>query len=271
MAEKIKLGIMISGGGTNMQAIVNACKNRSLDAYVAFVGADNPEAKGLAWAKAQGIPTFVVDYKKIRKSPDRKFFRDGDFVREILRKSAYVHSRFGGNEVKQLVHINWKVKAEDIILKEARKHEIDLLVLAGFMQICTAYLIDAMNRGENDLRIMNIHPALLPSFPGTDGYGNTIDHGCKVGGCTVHFVDYGEDSGPIIGQRAIPVLPEDDVDSFRERGLQEEYKLYPKCIQLFAKGWLRIIDNGGRKTVLTIPSGLEIVEAGETHNRPFYP
>jgi phosphoribosylglycinamide formyltransferase-1 len=88
---------------------------------------------------------------------------------------------------------------------------------------------------------MNIHPALLPAFPGTDGYGDTFRYGCKVGGCTVHFVDYGEDSGPIIGQRTFPIREDDTLDSVRRRGLEEEWQLYPACIQLFAEGRLKIV------------------------------
>lgn len=271
MAKKIGIGILISGEGTNMQAIVNACKKGLVSAKVVFVGADNPKAKGLAWAKAKGIPTFVVDYEKIRQKASQGNIPGEEMVQHVFQKSVYVHSRFAGDEKRQIAHIKWKIRAETEMLKAIADFHADLLVLAGFMQICTSFLIDAVNRGKNDPRIMNIHPALLPAFPGTDGYGDTIRYGCKVGGCTVHFVDYGEDSGPIIGQCAIPVLPGDDVDSFRKRGLQKEYKLYPKCIQLFAEGWLRIIDNGGRRTVLTIPSGLKIAKAGETHKHPFYP
>ena len=97
---------------------------------------------------------------------------------------------------------------------------------------------------------MNIHPALLPSFPGTDGYGDTFRYGCKVGGCTVHFIDYGEDSGPIIGQRAFAIDPEDSLETIREKGLREEWLLYPECIQLYAKNRLR-----ARKSFVKMPGG----------------
>jgi phosphoribosylglycinamide formyltransferase-1 len=120
-----------------------------------------------------------------------------------------------------------------------RPYPFDLLVLAGFMRNLTPYFIDRVNTDRKSPRIMNIHPALLPAFPGTDGYGDTFRYGCKVGGCTVHFVDYGEDSGPIIGQRAFSILPEDTLDAVRKRGLEQEWQLYPECIQLFAKGRLK--------------------------------
>jgi phosphoribosylglycinamide formyltransferase-1 len=88
---------------------------------------------------------------------------------------------------------------------------------------------------------MNIHPALLPSFPGVDGYGDTFRYGCKIGGCTVHFVDYGEDSGPIIGQKAYEILEDDTIDTIREKGLKLEWSLYTECIRLFAEGRLKTV------------------------------
>jgi phosphoribosylglycinamide formyltransferase-1 len=88
---------------------------------------------------------------------------------------------------------------------------------------------------------MNIHPALLPAFPGVDGYGDTFRYGCKVGGCTVHFIDYGEDTGPIIGQRAFPITPDDTIDSIRKKGLKLEWELYPECIGMFAEGRLKTV------------------------------
>jgi phosphoribosylglycinamide formyltransferase-1 len=109
---------------------------------------------------------------------------------------------------------------------------------------------------------MNIHPALLPAFPGVDGYGDTFRYGCKVGGSTVHFIDYGEDTGPIIGQRVFPITPDDTIDSIRKRGLKLEWELYSECIRLFAEGRLKTdrktftLDNGQkiRRTVVEILS-----------------
>jgi phosphoribosylglycinamide formyltransferase-1 len=88
---------------------------------------------------------------------------------------------------------------------------------------------------------MNIHPALLPAFPGTDGYGDTFRYGCKVAGCTVHFVDYGEDTGPIIGQRSFSIDADDSLEQVRRKGLAIEWALYPHCVQLFAEGRLKVI------------------------------
>jgi len=115
-------------------------------------------------------------------------------------------------------------------------YPFDLLVLAGFMRNLTPYFIDKINGASGDFRIMNIHPALLPAFPGVDGYGDTFRYGCKVGGCTVHFIDYGEDSGPIIGQKTFEIKDTDTLETIKSKGLALEWQLYPECIQFFAQG-----------------------------------
>ncbi|MFZ2188531.1 MAG: phosphoribosylglycinamide formyltransferase [Candidatus Moraniibacteriota bacterium] len=263
MTEKLRIGILISGGGTNMMAITKACKYGAIDAEVVFVGADNPDAGGLAWAKSKSIPTFVVDYKAYRKN--LQYMNLGDkypgsaLAQAVFEKSIYVHELFNGDKAKQLKHIRARGAAEMALLEEIKERKIDLLVLAGFMQFCTSHLIDNMNQGDDDPRIMNIHPALLPAFPGTDGYGDTFRYGCKVGGCTVHFVDYGEDSGPIIGQRTFPIYTGDTLDDVKKRGLQQEYELYPECIQLFAERRLKVVEN---------ENGRKVVWIAEVHNHP---
>ena len=147
--------------------------------------------------------------------------------------------------------------AEARLLNEMNSYPFDLLVLAGFMRNLTPYFIDRVNNVPGKPRIMNIHPALLPAFAGLDGYGDTFRYGCKVGGCTVHFIDYGEDTGPIIGQRAFQILPQDTLETIREKGLQLEWELYPECIQLFAEGRLKTVRNdltlaGGGKASRTV-------------------
>ncbi len=131
--------------------------------------------------------------------------------------------------------------AEAGLLEAMAPYPFDLLVLAGFMRNLTPYFIDRVNTERSRPRIMNIHPALLPAFAGIDGYGDTFRYGCKVGGCTVHFIDYGEDTGPIIGQRAFQIQPEDTLDTIRKKGLVLEWELYPACIQLFAQGRIRVV------------------------------
>jgi phosphoribosylglycinamide formyltransferase-1 len=140
--------------------------------------------------------------------------------------------------------------AEAQLLAEMARHSYDLLILAGFMRTLTPYFIDRVNLDRGNPRIMNIHPALLPAFPGTDGYGDTFRYGCKVAGCTVHFIDYGEDTGPIIGQRAFAIAPDDSLELIREKGLKLEWQLYPECIQLFAEGRLKTV-----KKTFTLPNG----------------
>ena len=136
-----------------------------------------------------------------------------------------------------------RVVAESRLLAQIDAHgPVDLLVLAGFMRNLTPYFIDRFNADPGNPRIMNIHPAILPSFPGVDGYGDTFRYGCKVGGCTVHFIDYGEDSGPIIGQRAFPILDTDSLDDVKRKGLEQEWQLYPECIQHFAQGSLKTVN-----------------------------
>lgn len=128
---------------------------------------------------------------------------------------------------------------EKKIVKILEKHKIDLVVLAGYMRILTPYFVRKYKR-----KLINIHPALLPSFPGTDGYGDCWRYGCKVGGCTIHFVDEGVDTGPIILQKTNPIKETDTLESFKKRGLKIEHQALPEAIKLFCEGKLRIV---GRK------------------------
>jgi phosphoribosylglycinamide formyltransferase-1 len=214
--RNIQIGALISGGGTNLQAIIDACQRTQISGQMVFVGSDTPGAGGLERARRNDIATFVVDYKSIirefKNDPQKAALPDDFDLDELLAKH---------------------------------------LVLAGFMRNLTPYFIDRVNTDRHRLRIMNIHPALLPAFAGVDGYGDTFRYGCKVGGCTVHFIDYGEDTGPIIGQRAFPIEPDDSLESIRKKGLEIEWELYPHCIQLFAQGRIKVVrrsfDLGGGK------------------------
>jgi len=251
MARKIKIGALISGGGTNLQSIIDASESGEIDAEIRFVGSDNPEASGLARAKRHGIDAFVVDYreiiKKYKKDPG-SFQTPGDFNHgDVLSKWALFplsqDQKTDGNEDRKermAAFIATRVAAEAMLLEKMGAYSVDLIVLAGFMRNFTPYFIDRVNGDESLPRIMNIHPALLPSFPGVDGYGDTFEYGCKVGGCTVHFVDYGEDSGPVIGQKAFSILPGDRLEDVRKKGLELEWALYPECIQLYAEGRLKV-------------------------------
>jgi len=258
MTQKIRIGALISGGGTNLQAIIDACESGKITGKMVFVGTDNPDAKGLARAERHGIPHFVVNYKAIlreynHRPNDAPLPADFD-LSEIMTKQSLFSTREAPDRLKTF--LSSRAMAEVRLLEKIGAFDFDLLVLAGFMRNLTPYFIDRVNRGQKLPRIMNIHPALLPSFPGTDGYGDTFRYGCKVGGCTVHFIDYGEDSGPIIGQRAFSIDPVDTLDTIREKGLQEEWKLYPECIELFAQGRLQLRKpEGTTRTVVEILPG----------------
>ena len=252
VGEKIRIGALISGGGSNLQAIIDACKKGNVSGQLTFIGSDNTKADGLKRAAKYNIPSFVVDYpaiiRKFKEDPSR-ISLPGDFdIEELISKQSLVHGRRDANRVKYFLTTRAIVEAK--LLKEMERYPVDLLVLAGFMRNLSPYFIDRINLDRNNPRIMNIHPALLPAFPGVDGYGDTFRYGCRVGGCTVHFIDYGEDTGPIIGQRAFPISDEDTIDSIRKKGLELEWELYPKCIQMFAEGRLKtvkktfMLDNG---------------------------
>jgi len=124
---------------------------------------------------------------------------------------------------------------EQKIIEILEKNNVDLVVLAGYMRVLTPLFV---NKYKN--RLINIHPALLPSFPGTDGYGDTFNYGCKVGGCTVHFVDEGVDTGPIIIQKANEIREDDTLESFKQRGLEIEHQALPEAVKLFCEDKLKI-------------------------------
>ena len=243
MLNKIRIGALISGGGTNLQAIIDACDKEKIDGQVVFVGSDDSAANGLQRAVKEHIPTFAVDYKSIirefRKDPAQALLPDDFDLNEIYAKQSFFSDQ--DDPTKGKFFLMTRAIAEARLLNAMQPYPFDLLVLAGFMRNLTPYFIDRVNTIPNQPRIMNIHPALLPAFPGLDGYGDTYRYGCKVGGCTVHFIDYGEDTGPIIGQRAFQILPEDTIDSIRQKGLRLEWELYSECIQLFAAGRIKTV------------------------------
>ncbi len=255
MKKKIRIGVLISGGGSNLQAVIDSCETGKISGEMIFVGSDNPNADGLKRAAKHQIPSFAVDYVSIiqqfKEDPAKLRLPDDFDLDDILVKQ----SLFGGQNDAEKANffLCTRAIAEQKLLNEMRPYPFDLLVLAGFMRNLTPYFIDRVNLGCTCPRIMNIHPALLPAFPGIDGYGDTFRYGCKVGGCTVHFVDYGEDTGAIIGQRAFPISGNDTLDSIRKKGLQLEWELYPECIQLFAEGRLKPV-----KKTFTLNNGKEV-------------
>ncbi|MFP3998581.1 MAG: phosphoribosylglycinamide formyltransferase [Desulfobacterales bacterium] len=243
MGSFIKIGALISGSGTNLEAILKACETRRIDGQVMFTGSDNPEAGGLKKAESRNIPTFITDYRQIirdyRNKPEPQKLPSDFDIDEIRKKQSFFSESADPEKIDTFLCTRAIAEAE--LLKQIRPYSLDLLVLAGFMRNLSPYFIDRINTEPARPRIMNIHPALLPSFAGTDGYGDTFRYGCKVGGCTVHFIDYGEDSGPIIGQRCFEIKETDTLEDVKKKGLCEEWKLYPECIQLFAENRLRVV------------------------------
>jgi phosphoribosylglycinamide formyltransferase-1 len=205
--KKIKLGVLVSGRGSNLQAIIDNIQAGRLSAEIAVVISDQPDAFSLERARKHNIPAVFISAK------------------------------------------GYKEKREDydaLLVKELQKHGVELVCLAGFMRIITPVLLKAF-----PLRILNIHPALLPAFPGLHVQKAALEHGVKFSGCTVHFVDENMDTGPIIIQAVVPVLDNDTEDSLSARILEQEHKIYSRAIQLYAEGKLRI---EGRR-VLTSDGG----------------
>lgn len=242
MRSQIRIAALVSGGGTNLQAIMDACREGAVNGRVVVVGSDNPTAKGLRRAAKQGIETFVTDYRQIFRQY-KKNWREveppsGVDLQAVMAKQRLAAEDWDEERIHRFVSL--RVLAESLLWTQLQRRPFDLLVLAGFMRTLSPFLIDRVNADPLRPRIMNIHPALLPSFPGIDGYGDTFRYGCKVGGCTVHFIDYGEDSGPIIAQGSFAIGETDTLESVSKKGLALEWRLYPQCVQWFAEDRLRV-------------------------------
>jgi phosphoribosylglycinamide formyltransferase-1 len=192
----MKTAVLASGGGTNLQSLIDHWQQGALaPAELAVVGVNVPTAAALERAAQAGIPTFVLS-----------------------------HKAFGSRE-----------DFDRALVAELRGRGIELVVLAGFMRVLTPAFLDAFPH-----RVVNIHPALLPSFPGVHGQKQALDYGVKLSGCTVHFVDAGTDTGPIIAQAAVPVLPDDTEDGLRDRILAEEHRLLPAVVRAVAAGQVTV-------------------------------
>lgn len=255
METHLRIGALISGGGTNLQAVIDACENQSISGQVVFVGSDNPQAKGLERAKRHTIPSFVVDYGALLQAYGRNpgaaaLPADFDYA-DVRAKCRLFPAPTEEGRIRRFLET--RAIAEAALIEAMAPFPYDLLILAGFMRTLSPYFIDRVNADRDLPRIMNIHPAILPSFPGVDGYGDTFHYGCKVGGCTVHFIDYGEDTGPIIGQRAFPIEAGDTLETVKKNGLVEEWKLYPHCIELYARQKLKVVEGERRRIVAIAP------------------
>jgi phosphoribosylglycinamide formyltransferase-1 len=200
-----RLGILISGRGSNFEAIANSIAARELEAEIAVVISNRPEAAGLETARARGIEAVCIPSKGL----DREVY-------------------------------------DRMLLEELRKHNVDFVCLAGFLRLLSASFIRAYAN-----RILNIHPSLLPAFPGLDAQSQALEHGVKITGCTVHFVDEELDAGPIVLQTAVPVLDTDTVDTLSARILKQEHHLYSEALQLVLSGGIRI---EGRRVITNPPA-----------------
>lgn len=217
MARQVPLGVLISGGGTNLQSIIDAIEAKRLDAAIRVVISNKDSAYGLVRAKDHGIPTEILDHKKY---PSRE---------------AY----------------------DEAIVKLLEARGVELVVLAGFMRLLSPVLVKAYSN-----RIMNIHPALLPAFPGLHGQKQALEYGVRFAGCTVHFVNEECDQGPIIIQAAVPAYPDDTEETLSARILKAEHRIYPRAIQLYSEGRLRV---EGRKVFV---DGLAKDESSAWMNPP---
>ncbi len=202
MTRQVPLGVLVSGDGTNLQAIIDAIKEKRLDAAIRVVLSNRQDAFGLTRAKNHRIPTEVLE-----------------------------HNKFSTREAYD--------EAMVAILKE---RGVELVILAGFMRLLSPVLVQAYSN-----RILNIHPALLPAFPGLHGQKQALEYGVRLAGCTVHFVNEECDQGPIIIQAVVPAYPDDSEESLSARILKQEHLIYPRAIQLYAEGRLRVV---GRKVLV---------------------
>jgi phosphoribosylglycinamide formyltransferase-1 len=201
-----RIGVLISGRGSNMLSILRAAEERRIPAVVAIVISNEPDAPGISAARSRGVEVIVLDHREAgsREEHDRR------------------------------------------IVAALEERRVDLVCLAGYMRLLTPVLLRAYAG-----RILNVHPALLPSFPGLDAQRQALEHGVRLTGATVHFVDAGVDTGPIVLQAVVPVEPEDTPEILSERILKEEHRIYPEAVRLFFQDRLRL---EGRKVRILSPA-----------------
>jgi phosphoribosylglycinamide formyltransferase-1 len=215
MKQKINLGVLVSGSGSNLQAIIDNIEKGLLDADIKVIISNNDDAYALVRAKKHNIPFVIIKHYDFedRESFDRKMI-------DVLKSFS-----------------------------------VDLVVMAGFMRLLSPVFLNAF-----PMRIMNIHPAILPAFPGVHAQKRAADYGVRFSGCTVHFADEGVDSGPIIIQAIVPAYDDDTEDSLAARILKEEHRIYPQAIQVYAEGRIEVI---GRKVRI---KGSERIPEKPLHN-----
>ncbi len=209
MTVRRKVAVLISGRGSNMQALVEACAAPDYPAQIVLVLSNRSDAAGLEFAREAGIATAVISH---REFPDRASF-------------------------------------DAAMDEEIRRHGAELICLAGFMRLLDSRIIDAWRD-----RMINVHPSLLPSFRGLDTHERALAAGVKLAGCSVHFVRSEVDTGPIIAQAAVPVLPDDTPAVLAARILEQEHLIYPMALRLLAEGRVRLVDD---KAILDTPGATD--------------
>lgn len=195
---RLKVGVLISGRGSNLQALIDACRDRAFPAEIAIVVSNVVDAPGLKRARAADIPIEVISHKSFA---DRPTF-------------------------------------ETALTAALKQYDVGLVCLAGFMRVLTARFVDAWTD-----RLINVHPSLLPAFPGLHTHGRALEAGVRFSGCTIHFVRTDVDAGPIIVQAAVPVVPDDSPESLAARVLEAEHRCFPLALRLIAEGRVTIRGN----------------------------
>jgi phosphoribosylglycinamide formyltransferase-1 len=206
MPDKTRVGILISGRGSNMVSLLEGMRDGGIHGEPAVVFSNVPDAPGLAKAAELGVPTEALSHKGFKPREEHE---------------------------KRVVEI-------------LRRHEVELVCLAGYMRLLSPLLVGSFRN-----RMLNIHPALLPAFPGLHAQKQALDYGVKVSGCTVHIVDEECDHGPIVLQTTVPVLDDDDENSLSERILEQEHRLYREAVALYCAGRLKV--EGRRVRILDLP------------------
>jgi len=212
----LRLGVLASGSGTNLQALIDACAAGRIHGRVEVVISNVPGAQALERAARAGAAAVV---RPSKAEPDR---------------AAY----------------------DRALVEDLRAHRVDLVCLAGYMRVITPTFLAAFGPAPTTRgcpRVMNIHPGLLPSFPGLHAQRQALAHGAQLAGCTVHFVDEGTDTGPIVVQAAVPVLPGDTEESLGRRILAQEHRIYPQAVQWFAEGRLSLEGRAVRLDGAAVP------------------
>ncbi|MGA9524238.1 MAG: phosphoribosylglycinamide formyltransferase [Myxococcaceae bacterium] len=195
MTVKKRLGVLVSGSGSNLQALIDACRADDFPAEIAVVLSNVPTAFALERARKAGIAAEALDHK------------------------TFAH----------------RAEFEQQLIGRLKAHGVEIVCLAGFMRLLGGDFLRAFPAG-----VVNIHPSLLPAFPGLHGPRQAVQYGAKIAGCTVHFVDEGLDSGPVIVQAAVPVLPDDDEAALAARILEQEHRIYPLAVRWLCEGRLQV-------------------------------